>query len=165
MSKNIVFYIMGVSGCGKSTIGKLLAERLSIPFFDGDDYHPQSNLDKMSKGVPLNDSDREEWLKRLNKLALEQVEKNSCIIACSALKSAYRKKVSKHLQEQVQWVHLKGSFEQIFERINQRKRHFMSSDLLQSQFDTLETPEDALQINVRLTPEDIVQKIIDELIC
>lgn len=163
MNKYIVIFIMGVSGCGKSTIGKLLSEQLKIPFFEGDDYHPQSNIDKMSQGIPLHDADRKEWLIKLNELALEQVEKNSCIIACSALKASYRERLSAHLQNQVQWVHLIGSFRQIFERSNQREGHFMSSDLLQSQFDTLEIPKNALHIDVGFTPQEIVRKIIDHL--
>ena len=77
---------MGVSGCGKSTIGKLLSQELSIPFFDGDDFHPEENIIKMSSGIPLNDDDRYGWLVRLNDLAKEQLQKNSCIIVCSALR-------------------------------------------------------------------------------
>ncbi|MBP0904925.1 NADP-dependent phosphogluconate dehydrogenase [Mariniflexile gromovii] len=154
---------MGVSGCGKSTIGKLLSEKLNIPFFDGDDFHPQSNIDKMSSGMPLNDEDRYGWLVALNQLANKQLKNNSCIIVCSALKKSYREILSTDIQNQVKWVHLAGSFNQIFERLNNRANHFMSSDLLQSQFDTLESPKEALEINIGLKPEDIVERITKEL--
>lgn len=154
---------MGVSGCGKSTIGKLLAEDLKIPFFDGDDYHPKENIEKMSKGIPLNDEDRLGWLQTLNSLAKEQLNYQSCVIVCSALKESYRKILSKHIENVTKWVHLSGTFSQIQERINKRSNHFMSSKLLQSQFDTLETPTKALTLNICLKPEEIVKKIKNNL--
>ncbi|ALJ06380.1 6-phosphogluconate dehydrogenase [Pseudalgibacter alginicilyticus] len=163
MISNNVIFIMGVSGCGKSTIGQLLAQKLNIPFFDGDDFHPQSNIDKMSHGIPLNDEDRYGWLLTLNKLAKKQIQKNNCIIVCSALKKSYRDILSEDVQRQVKWVYLVGTFNQILERIKKREHHFMSSDLLQSQFDTLEEPKQALEINIGLKPEVIVEKIIKEI--
>ena len=128
MNLNKVIYIMGVSGCGKSTIGKLLSQRLKIPFFDGDDFHPQSNIDKMSSGVPLNDQDRYDWLVTLNELAKQQLQNNSCIIVCSALKKTYRELLSTDIKNQVKWVHLAGSLNQIFVRLNQRENHFMTDE-------------------------------------
>ncbi|MFD0990797.1 decarboxylating NADP(+)-dependent phosphogluconate dehydrogenase [Mariniflexile jejuense] len=160
---NQVIFIMGVSGCGKSTIGKLLSEKLNIPFFDGDDFHPQSNIDKMRNGKALNDDDRYGWLVTLNKLAKEQLQKNSCIIVCSALKKSYRDILNTDIRNNVKWVHLSGSFNQILERINKREHHFMSSSLLQSQFDTLEQPDDAFQVKIGLKPEEIVEKITKEM--
>ena len=154
---------MGVSGCGKSTIGELLSEELRIPFFDGDDYHPQANIKKMSDGIPLNDEDRYDWLVTLNKLAKNQLQNNSCVIVCSALKESYRKILSRDIPNQVKWVHLEGSFDQIFERLNSRENHFMSSDLLQSQFDTLEQPKNALVVNIGLKPQEIVEKITKKI--
>ena len=154
---------MGVSGCGKSTIGQLLSQELDIPFFDGDDFHPQSNIDKMSSGVPLNDDDRYGWLVTLNELAKSELEKNSCIIVCSALKKSYRDILNADIQNQVKWIHLEGRFNQILERLNKRENHFMSSNLLQSQFDTLEKPEDAFVVNIGLNPEDIVEKITNKI--
>ncbi|GIZ10439.1 decarboxylating NADP(+)-dependent phosphogluconate dehydrogenase [Flavobacterium sp. UMI-01] len=160
---NNVIFIMGVSGCGKSSIGQLLSQRLKIPFFDGDDFHPQSNIDKMSSGKPLNDEDRHEWLVTLNELAKQQLPKNSCVIACSALKKKYRDLLSTEIKNQVKWVHLSGSFNQIIERINRRENHFMPADLLQSQFDALEIPEHALEVNISMQPEEIVNKIVETI--
>lgn len=154
---------MGVSGVGKSTIGKRLADELKVPFFDGDDYHPKENVKKMSSGIPLNDDDRHGWLVKLNELAKEQLKNNSCIIVCSALKEKYRELLSQGIDNQVKWVHLSGSFDIIYNRMNARKDHFMPSDLLKSQFETLEAPLNAIVCNVELSPEEIIKKIMEEL--
>ena len=158
-----VIFVIGVSGCGKSTIGKLLAQELNITFFDGDDFHPENNIKKMSGGQPLNDTDRQGWLESLNDLAKKQLAKNSCVIVCSALKQKYRELLNQGIEEQSKWIHLSGSFETIYNRVNSRKDHFMSSELLQSQFDTLEVPENAITIDVKLSPEEIIDKINNEL--
>lgn len=163
MVVNRVIFIMGVSGSGKSTIGKLLSQKLKIPFFDGDDFHPQSNIDKMSSGKPLNDEDRYGWLVVLNSLANKELQKVGCVMVCSALKKSYRDILSCTIESQVKWIHLVGDFDQILERMKSRTNHFMSPDLLQSQFDTLESPEHALEINIDLKPEDIIEKIIKEI--
>lgn len=154
---------MGVSGCGKSTIGKLLAQELDIPFFDGDDFHPKANIKKMSSGQPLNDDDRQGWLEALNKQAKKQIAKNSCVIVCSALKEKYRETLSVGINQEIKWVYLSGSFNQIYNRVNKRPDHFMPSDLLQSQFDALEEPKDALKIDISLSPEEIIKKIKTDL--
>ncbi|MFC0606078.1 NADP-dependent phosphogluconate dehydrogenase [Winogradskyella pulchriflava] len=160
---NKVIFIMGVSGCGKSTIGTLLAEELSIPFFDGDDFHPKENIKKMASGQPLNDEDRQGWLETLNTLATQQLAKNSCVIVCSALKQTYRDILSLDIKARTKWVFLSGSFNEIFIRANARKDHFMPSELLQSQFDTLEEPQNAFKVDVSLTPEQIIKKIKNKL--
>ena len=95
---------MGVSGCGKSTIGKLLSQELNIPFFDGDDYHPESNIKKMSNGQALNDDDRSGWLETLNDLAKKQLTKNSCVVVCSALKKSYRDILNEGIQSNSKWI-------------------------------------------------------------
>jgi 6-phosphogluconate dehydrogenase len=155
---------MGVSGVGKSTIGNLLSKKLSIPFFDGDDFHPDDNILKMSKGEPLNDNDRLGWLQILNELAIKQLTNKGCIIVCSALKESYRDILSTNIKRSTKWVFLRGSFELIKERINKRKGHFMSSDLLKSQFDILEEPKNAIEIDISLTPDNIVEVISKELL-
>lgn len=155
-----VFIVMGVSGCGKSTIGKLLADELEIPFFDGDDYHPEANVKKMAAGNSLNDNDREGWLKRLNSLALEN-SKVGAVIACSALKESYRVILSHSLNYQIEFVYLNGTFEEISNRLMQRKNHFMPTGLLKSQFNTLEVPNNAISVSITKTPIEITNHIIE----
>ena len=154
---------MGVSGSGKSTVGKLLAEDLNIPFFDGDDFHTKSNIIKMSRGQALTDGDRFGWLQSLNNLAKKQLEKNSCIIVCSALKKKYRELLSKDIQNNTKWIFLQGSYEEITDRINKRKNHFMNSEMLKSQFDILEEPKDAIKININLKPKEIIALVKNQL--
>lgn len=163
ISKNRVIFVMGVSGVGKSTIGSLLSQELGIPYFDGDDYHSKENVLKMSNGEPLNDYDRFGWLASLNQLAKEHVINTSCIIVCSALKENYRTIISLGIEVVSKWVYLYGSFEQITKRIESRLGHYMPSSLLQSQFEILEEPKNALKVNVSLTPTEIVKKIRKEL--
>lgn len=153
---------MGVSGTGKSTIGKMLAKTLKIPFFDGDDFHPEANVKKMSAGKPLNDGDRQGWLEKLNALAKEHQSKGA-IIACSALKQNYRTLLQNNLKGTMRFVYLEGSFELIKSRLEDRKGHFMPLALLKSQFDALEAPIDAIKIPITLAPDKIVKQIVTEL--
>lgn len=155
---------MGVSGVGKSTIGNLLSKQLNIPFFDGDDFHPEDNILKMANGEALNDNDRLAWLQILNKLAIKQLTDKGCIIVCSALKESYRDILNTDIERKSEWVFLHGSFDQIKERINNRKGHFMSSDLLKSQFDILEEPKNAINVDISLTPNNIIKVISNELL-
>lgn len=163
MGSNKVIFIMGVSGVGKSTIGELLSSELNMPFFDGDDFHPQENISKMSNGIPLNDDDRQGWLETLNKLAKTQLISNSCIIVCSALKQKYRDILNQDIIAQTRWVYLKGSYHQIKERMESRSGHFMTSQLLTSQFETLEVPQNAIEINISLTPLEIIKTLKNTL--
>lgn len=153
---------MGVSGTGKTTIGKLLSQTTGIPFFDGDDFHPAENIKKMSSGEPLNDVDRKGWLESLNRLAKKQLSEGA-ILACSALKDKYRKTLSEEIENKLIFIYLKGSFEQIKNRLESRKGHYMSSVLLKSQFDTLEEPKNAIDVSIQLSPEEIIIYIQSKL--
>lgn len=154
----MLIIVMGVSGSGKSTIGKLLADRLKYPFFDADDFHPQSNKDKMASGVPLTDEDRYPWLEIIvDKLS----EEPNGVLACSALKEVYRKILNKG--GNTKWVYLEGDFETIKQRMEERAGHFMKADMLQSQFDTLEPPTEAIKVDIALPADEIVATIIKNL--
>ena len=152
---------MGVSASGKTTIGKLLASKLSFPFFDADDFHPESNLKKMASGQALDDTDRAGWLKTLNNLAKKEPK---AIITCSALKESYRTILRDDMNKEVHFVYLKGSYELIYDRMIEREGHMMPVSLLQSQFDTLEEPNSAITVSIELSPQEITEKIISELI-
>jgi len=154
--------IMGVSGCGKSTLGTALAKYLDIPFFDGDDFHPPENIQKMTEGVPLEDSDREPWLLRLNQIAVKHEDKGA-VIACSALKESYRQLLQKGLEKNVLWVYLYGSYPELVERVSKRVSHFMPSTLLLSQFDTLQPPSYGIHIHVSLSIEQAISRITEDL--
>lgn len=158
-----IVFLMGVSGSGKTTIGVKLSAKTGIPFFDGDDFHPQANKEKMKAGQPLTDNDRKDWLKKINELAKNQSGIKGAIIACSALKEKYRADLSAGIKTPVYWVLLQGDFELIRKRMESRKDHFMPASLLQSQFETLEAPADALVIDIKKSPHEIVDNIIGHL--
>lgn len=161
--KKIALVVMGVSGVGKTTIGQMLATATSLPFFDGDDFHPQTNIDKMAAGVPLTDADRQGWLLQLHQLLQTQLLLQGCVIACSALKQQYRDVLNNDLGDAVRFVYLQGSYEEVLQRLQQRKGHFMQAGLLQSQFDALEPPTDAIVVPITKTPEAIVEEITQYL--
>lgn len=159
MSKHII--IMGVSGCGKSTVGELLAEEICAVFYDGDDCHPQSNLDKMASGTPLNDADRKPWLEKLVNVIKEGGTPS--VTACSALKKQYRETL--RTAGDILVVYLQGDRELLLERLTERSRttdHFMSADLLDSQLETLEDPSNEEGV-VTISIADNLQDIITQL--
>ncbi|WP_255077669.1 NADP-dependent phosphogluconate dehydrogenase [Lacihabitans sp. CCS-44] len=163
MNKKI-FIIMGVSGSGKTTLGLLLAEKLGLGFYDGDDFHPEKNITKMSAGNPLTDEDRYEWLNRINKSAINLIKENkSAVFACSALKEKYRELLSENIQNEIVFVYLKGTKEIIQARINARKGHFMPSQLLDSQFNILEEPQNAIDIDLSKSPEEMIQETLNKI--
>jgi len=154
---------MGVSGSGKTTVGKKLAERIALPFFDGDDFHPPSNKEKMKQSIPLTDEDRKEWLLQMNRAAKEEAKLAGAVFACSALKEKYRTILSSGITIPLYWVFLQGSFELIKKRMDERKDHFMPASLLASQFDALEIPVNSIKIDIAGDPDEIVERIISEI--
>ncbi|HTM91649.1 MAG TPA: gluconokinase [Flavisolibacter sp.] len=159
----MIIVVMGVTSCGKSTIGKLLAKRLSLPFIEGDESHPEENILKMSKGIPLNNDDRRPWLQILSH-ELQMHEKNKgAVLACSALKESYRKLLQEGLNEKIIWIYLEGTEEVIRKRMKERKNHFMPETLLQSQLSTLEKPSYAYSFSIEKKPDVIVEEIMDIL--
>jgi len=153
----MVIILMGVSGVGKTTVGQLLARDLNWPFYEGDDFHPQSNVVKMAQGISLTDDDRWPWLDELHKLIDDLVASGqNAVVACSALREAYRQ----HLwggDARVVFVYLKGDYELISSRLAERQEHFMKADLLESQYRTLEEPEGVTTLDVGLEPVGIVE--------
>lgn len=154
--------VMGVSGCGKTTVGAALADRLGGVFYDGDDYHSPENVQKMADGVPLTDEDRWPWLERLRVLIHDEVERGSLpIVACSALKRAYRDRLRRG-NDGLQFVFLGGTYELIMARMQARQGHYMQADMLRSQFDALEvpSPQEALSVQIDRDNSQIVDEIV-----
>ena len=159
----MIVVVMGVSGSGKSTIGKLLAASLKWEFSDADDFHSLANIEKMIQGIPLNDADRMPWLEKLHSaIAQWLLADKNVVLACSALKSSYRQMLWQDTA-QMRLVYIKGSFELLQKRLQQRQNHFMALHLLKSQFDTLEEPRNALTVDARQLESVIVQQIIASL--
>ena len=152
--------LMGVAGCGKTTVGKALAKHLGWDFFDADDFHPPENVAKMGSGIPLSDSDRLPWLAALHDLISASLKADRPgVLACSALKERYRQQLLDG-NEGVQIVYLKGSYDLIWSRMSVRQEHYMKPHMLQSQFEALEEPKNALTMDVSMPVEDIVQEMI-----
>ena len=151
---------MGVSGAGKTSVGTMLASRIGVPFHDADDFHSGRSVKKMSAGTPLTDADREAWLHRLADL-IDNLDEGG-VLACSALKSKYRDVLEGTLKT-VRWVYLAGGKAEIAERLVSRKGHYMAPDMLDSQFDALEIPEDALHVKIDRPVGDIVDEILGRL--
>jgi gluconokinase len=158
-----ILVLMGVSGSGKTTIGRELAVSLNWEFSDADEFHSAANKEKMRNAVPLTDEDRGPWLDSI-RAAIEQWERHppGHVLACSALKERYRKVLSP-LDPDVRFVYLRGSYELIAARLGERKGHYFNPALLRSQFDALEEPSDALTIDVALSPKEIIDVIVAQL--
>lgn len=159
MGAILIIVVMGVSGSGKTTVGRKLAQQLGWVFADADDFHPPANIAKMSAGIPLDDIDRTPWLAQLHahlRQSLHTAE--PMVLACSALKAAYREQLTVDASRQ-RFVFLSGSFELILERMRQRQDHFMKEDLLRSQYDALENPADALTLDAASPPAALVAQI------
>ena len=159
----MVIVLMGVSGAGKTTVGRLLAQALGAEFAEGDAYHPPGNIEKMRRGIPLEDADRWPWLQILS----AQIDRwltagSTVVLACSALKQRYRDVLAKG-RPGVRFVHLEGDKALIRLRLDRRRGHYMPAVLLDSQFAALEPPADAITVNVTGTPEAIVADILQRL--
>ena len=166
MSAPPILVVMGVSGAGKTTVGKLVAKDLGWPFADGDDLHPKANIDKMRAGIPLTDADRAPWLAAIGAWMDARSKANEPgVVACSALKRAYRDTLRAGLP-QVRIVYLRGSEEKIAGRLAHRTDHFWPPKLLASQFADLEPPgadENAIVVDLAETPEAVAKAVIDQL--
>jgi carbohydrate kinase (thermoresistant glucokinase family) len=158
----MVYVLMGVSGSGKTTVGKLLAEKLGLPFFDADDFHPASNIEKMRNNIPLNDEDRAPWLAAIARKIRQENTARGAVVACSALKKKYRK-LLKDSSPAICFIFLTGDRELIGHRLLQRRGHYMPRDLLDSQFAALEAPDQALAVSVDKSPSEICDEIIERL--
>ena len=157
----MVLIVMGVVGSGKTTVGRLLAERLGWRFADADDFHPASNVEKIRHGTALDDRDRAPWLSAL-RAAIEQwnADGQGAVLACSALKERYRQELRAGA---VRFVYLKGSRELILSRLRARHGHFASESILESQFADLEEPPDAITVTIDDSPDVVVAETIDKL--
>jgi len=161
--KTRFFIVMGVSGCGKSSVGQSLAQFLGWDFYDADDFHPPENVAKMANGIPLDDSDRAPWLASLHELISSSLKADKPgVLACSALKERYRKQLTNG-NRGVQIVYLKGSYDLIWSRMEKRTDHYMKPQMLKSQFETLEEPSNALTIDISISLDDIVQEILEHM--
>ena len=155
----MIVVLWGVAGSGKSTVAMELAHRLQCDVFDADEFHPKSNIRKMAEGRPLNDNDRQPWLAELRQLVDRYDKDDTAVLACSALKASYRQTLGFE-ESYVRSVLLTGRYELIAERLANRLGHFMPTDLLRSQFETLETTHTGLTLDVSKKPTELVDEIM-----
>ena len=158
------FVVMGVSGCGKTTVSEALAAHLNCPFYDGDDFHPPENVAKMAQGIPLDDTDRMPWLARLAALIQAHLDREeTAVLASSALKKQYRDQL--RVSQRVQFIYLEGSFDLIWQRMQTRQNHYMKADMLRSQFEALEQPgaNEAITIPIDRDVEGILAMILQKI--
>jgi gluconokinase len=163
VTRSQVLIVMGPTGCGKTTVGRLLAARLAGPFIDADDFHPPANVAKMRRGMALDDQDRRPWLEALR----AEIDKwlaagETGVLACSALKQSYRDLLGVD-QNTVRTVYLAGSFALLRQRLAARRGHYMHPDLLRSQLDTLEPPSGGIVVAIDAAPEAIAAQIVNQL--
>jgi gluconokinase len=156
----MIIVLMGVSGSGKTTVGKELARQLGWTFVDADDFHPAANVAKMHRGEPLTDADRWPWLEAIRQRVLHAAGSGeNVVLACSALKHAYQEYLQHEDPERIYYIYLSGSEELIRQRLAKRTNHFMNPNLLHSQFETLEPPEHAIAVDIAPPPDEIAANI------
>lgn len=169
-TSKMIILLMGVSGSGKTTVGSRLAARLGWPFFDADGFHPQANIAKMARGVPLTDADRQPWLQAIrDKMSDLKRQGVSAVLTSSALKRDYREMLlgaderDEERDEKVKLVYLRGSYDLLESRLETREHHFFKPDLLKSQFEALQEPKSALVVTVDKSPDAVVAEILEAL--
>lgn len=159
----MLFVVCGVSGTGKTTIGKLLSGALDLPFIDADDYHPATNIEKMRSIGPLDDEDRQPWLETLAEGLSEWEEQGGAVLACSALKESYRSTLGSKCSGDLTWIVLHGSRELLNDRLVSREGHFIDEKLLGSQLDAFEEPDYGLRLDVNASPDEIVREVLERV--
>ena len=162
MSK--IYVIMGVCGCGKTTVGEALSEAKGGEFIEGDAYHSEANVEKMRSGTALSDGDRQGWLESLAEAIRESAERTDwCFVGCSALKESYRD-VLRTGDPELKFIYLHGTQEVLQRRMDARTGHFMPPDLLVSKLETLQEPQDAIRVSIDQSPEAIVTEVLAKLV-
>jgi len=157
----MILLVMGVTGSGKSTVGRLLAEHLGWTFLEADDFHSEGNREKMHRGIPLTEADRLPWLNAMHaELCAQDAAGKSVVLACSALREEYRRRLTAGLE--VKLVYLRGSRELIAERLRHRTGHFAGETILEDQFAVLEEPHNALVVEITATPDKIAEEILQK---
>jgi gluconokinase len=159
----MIYIVMGVSGCGKSTVAKLLGEKLSLPFYDADDYHFPESIIKMANGIPLTDTDRKPWLSLLADSIIQWESSGGAVLACSALKQMYRDLLSSTTTGVVKFIYLKGDKALLHARLTSRESHFMPDTLLDSQLQTLEPPSDAITVSIDYSLDEMMSTILQNV--
>ena len=158
----MVIVVLGVAGSGKTTVGTMLADALHCPYLEGDSLHSPENIDKMTRGIPLTDSDRGPWLSAIHARMLDFFDRGQdLVVGCSALNEKYRQVLSRGIA--IRWVYLKASPALIRSRLSDRKNHFMKVDMVDSQFDVLEEPSDAIVVDAGAPPRTVVNRVLSQL--
>jgi gluconokinase len=162
LGSGVIIVVMGVTGAGKTTVGRLLARELGWEYVEGDDFHSEANVAKMRRGIPLGEEDRQPWLESLRaELGKHDAEGQNIVLACSALKRDYRKMLT--MGPGVRFVYLKGDAQRITERLRARQGHFAGEKILAGQFADLEEPDGAVVVDIDATPEAMVREIREKL--